>query len=152
MLVQPSLDSLDNMFLDGVDLVDFQVGERGVVAYSSTRRDLFGVSDEGLSVEGCEEVHLVHMGSDLVAVYSDLEVAVGSLDARVVFSKAKSPESRLDAGTGEDVCRRIDAAPLRTTCHPGEVIDTGFRFARLGQPPVALPVPMAQSQPVVSPQ
>ena len=39
------------------------------------------------------KVHLVHVGSDLVAVYPDLEVAVGSLDARVVFSKTKDPEA-----------------------------------------------------------
>ena len=44
------------------------------------------MSDQGLSVECCEKIYLIDMGHDSVIVDSHFEVAVGTLDAGVVFT------------------------------------------------------------------
>src|SRR2546428_3939942 len=108
--------------LDRRNVREARLSERRIVDDRAIVGDLAGVPEQGLRLERREYVDVVDVRPDEIGVSAECEVGVLAHDVRIEFALPEDVQAAGGARAREDVRGRVDAAPLRTSDHPGEVV------------------------------
>ena len=120
--VELGVEALTDVRFDRGDVLDGVVPDGRVVDYRTVLADLPGVPYRRLVVEGRQHVYRVHVGPDDVLAQPDPEVAVLTLDVRVVLPVPVDLQASLGGRLCKDVSGGIDPASLGATNHPRKIV------------------------------